>query len=188
MLYSLKNKSNATSRPLLTQMLCLAGRCRHFKNRMLIKNYSSDWVKNFEDLKLEIGKGLIGLEYQIEHVGSTSVPELDSKPIIDIDISYKNETEFEKIKSQLIKIGYHHNGNQGIVDREVFKRNVKSANGILDSIIHHLYVCPKNSKALERHILCRNFLRKNDLARLQYQEMKYSLAVKANQKKNCTLN
>lgn len=150
---------------------------------MLIEKYTPDWFNNFEDLKLEIEKGLRGLEYRIEHVGSTSVPELDSKPIIDIDISCKNETEFEKIKSQLIKIGYYHNGNQGIVDREVFKRNGKSVNRILDSISHHLYVCPKNSKALEGHILCRNFLRKNEWARLQYQEMKYYLAAKANQDK-----
>ena len=37
--------------------------------------------------------------------------------------------EFEKIKSGLIKIGYYHNGNQGIEKREVFKRNGKSFYG-----------------------------------------------------------
>jgi len=150
---------------------------------MLIKKYTSDWIKNFEDLKLEIGKGLNGLEYRIEHVGSTSVPKLDSKDIIDIDIIYKNKSEFEKIKSQLIKIGYYHNGNQGIEEREVFKRTGKITNGILDTITHHLYVCPINSKALERHILSRDFLRKNDWARLKYQEIKYQLAEQANQNK-----
>ena len=150
---------------------------------MLIKKYSSNWIKNFEDLKLEIDKGLIGLEYHIEHVGSTSIHNLDSKPIIDIDIIFKNALEFEKIKSGLLKIGYYHNGNQGIEEREVFKRNGKLLNGILDTIIHHLYVCSKNSEAVERHILMRNFLRNNDWARLKYQEMKYELAEKANQNK-----
>lgn len=150
---------------------------------MLIKKYTSHWVQHFAELKRELDKGLKGLEYQIEHVGSTSIPELDSKPIIDIDVVHKTTMEFEGIKSKLIGIGYYHNGNQGIENREVFKRNGRLLNSILDSISHHLYVCPSNSEALERHVLMRNYLRKNDLARIKYQEMKYQLAEKANQDK-----
>tara|TARA_B100000809_G_scaffold248266_1_gene278171 strand:- start:85 stop:627 length:543 start_codon:yes stop_codon:yes gene_type:complete len=150
---------------------------------MLIEKYTSDWITNFTDLKRSIESGLIGFKYQIEHVGSTSVPQLDSKPIIDIDIIYENESDFKKIKSGLIKIGYYYKGNQGIKNREVFKRDGTPTQGILDTTPHHLYVCLLDSKALERHILLRNFLRKNDWARLEYQEMKYELAHKANQNK-----
>ena len=147
---------------------------------MLIETYKSNWIKDFKDLKCEIENGLHGLVYTIEHIGSTSVPNLDSKPIIDIDIIYSKQSDFEKIKLGLEKTGYYHNGNQGIADREVFKRNEKLTNKILDTIKHHLYVCPINSKALERHILSRNFLRKNEWARIKYQQMKYELAEKAN--------
>jgi GrpB-like predicted nucleotidyltransferase (UPF0157 family) len=148
---------------------------------MLIETYKSNWIKDFKDLKCEIENGLHGLVYTIEHIGSTSVPNLDSKPIIDIDIIYFKQPDFEKIKLGLEKTGYYHNGNQGIADREVFKRNEKLTNKILDTIKHHLYVCPINSKALERHILSRNYLRKNEWARIKYQQMKYELAEKANQ-------
>lgn len=148
---------------------------------MLIVKYTSDWVKDFAALKRLIDKGLEGLEYHIEHIGSTSVPNLDSKPIIDIDIIYSEQTNFDKIKLRLEKIGYYHNGNQGIKDRDVFKRTWRSTNEILDDIKHHLYVCPINSQALERHILSRDFLRKNDWARLEYQQIKYKLAEKADQ-------
>ena len=148
---------------------------------MLIEKYSPNWIKNFADLKREIENGLHGFEYRIEHVGSTSVPNLDAKPIIDMDIIYSHQADFEKIKSGLDTIGYYHNGNQGIEDRDVFKRNGRGTHKILDSVNHHLYVCPVGSKALERHILSRNFLRKNDWARLKYQQMKYELAEKANQ-------
>ena len=150
---------------------------------MLIKKYTSNWITDFMHLKHEIENGLNGIEYQIEHVGSTSIPNLDSKAIIDIDIIYENESEFEKIKSGLIKIGYYHNGNQGIEKREVFKRKRESSHCVLDTITHNLYACIENSEPLERHILMRNFLRKNDWARLKYQEMKYELAEKANQNK-----
>lgn len=150
---------------------------------MLIERYTPDWIVDFENLKREIELGLIGLDCRIEHVGSTSIPNLDAKPIIDIDIIYENESDFDRIRSGLISLGYYHNGNQGIVNREVFKRPGTASKGILDSINHHLYVCPIWSAALERHLLMRNYLRNNDWARLKYQEMKYELAERANQDK-----
>lgn len=150
---------------------------------MLIKKYTTNWIKDFEDIKHEIEHGLGQLSFTIEHVGSTAVPNLDAKPIIDIDIIYPNQTNFEPIKTALEKIGYYHNGNQGIEDRDVFKRNNTVRHQVLDAIQHHLYVCPAHSKALERHILSRNALRKQEWARVKYQEMKYALAEKANQDK-----
>ena len=150
---------------------------------MLLKKYSTKWINDFNNIKSKIEKGLSGLTFSIEHVGSTAVPNLDAKPIIDIDVIYTEQPDFEKIKSRLENIGYYHNGNQGIEARDVFKRKGIFTYSILDEIQHHLYVCPINSKALERHILSRNFLRENDCARIKYQEMKYDLAEKANQDK-----
>ena len=148
---------------------------------MLIEKYSPDWPHFFNDIKREIENALYGIEYNIEHIGSTSVPYLDAKPIIDIDIIYSTQADFLRIKAGLEKAGYYHNGDQGIKDREVFKRDGQSVNEILDSVKHHLYVCPVNSQALERHLLSRDYLKKNNWARLEYQQMKYELAEKANQ-------
>jgi GrpB-like predicted nucleotidyltransferase (UPF0157 family) len=148
---------------------------------MLIKKYTTNWIKDFNDLKAELEKGLIGIQLTIEHIGSTAVANLDAKPIIDIDIVYTIQSDYKKIQFALEQIGYYHNGNQGIEKREVFKRHNQPTNKILDSIRHHLYVCPMDSKALERHILTRNHLQKNENARLQYQQMKYEIAEKANQ-------
>eukprot|EP01136_Pigoraptor_vietnamica_P002532 Opistho-1_new@30656 len=148
---------------------------------MILEKYSAKWINDFTSLKREIDNALTGLNYTIEHVGSTAVPDLDAKPIIDLDIIYYEQADFEKIKKRLETIGYYHNGNQGIEDRDVFKRNHLPKDGILDTIQHHLYVCPITSKALERHILSRNFLRKNDWARIKYQQMKYEIAERASQ-------
>jgi GrpB-like predicted nucleotidyltransferase (UPF0157 family) len=150
---------------------------------MLLQKYTSDWVGDFTDLKNVISEALKGLDFLIEHVGSTSIPGLDAKNIIDIDIIYEKESEFAKIKVGLLKIGYYHSGNQGIEHREVFKRKEESSHLVLDKIAHHLYVCPINSKALERHLFSRDFMRKNDGARLEYQTMKYEIADRAGQDK-----
>ena len=148
---------------------------------MLIEKYNPNWVTQFNNIKSQLESSLSGLEYRIEHVGSTSVPNLDSKPIIDIDIVYRAKPDFEKIKQGLEKIGYYHNGNQGLEGREVFKRSGQLSNEVLDRIKHHLYVCPTDSKALERHLLSRDHLRKNEEARIKYQQMKHELAEQSNQ-------
>ncbi len=162
---------------------------------MLIQRYTANWIIFFEQLKKEIQIGLEGIDCVIEHIGSTAVPELDAKPIIDIDLIYFNPAEFKKISLGLGKLGYYHNGDQGIKQREVFKRKAKGCNKIFDKIDHHLYVCLSGSKPLQRHILSRNFLRKNEWARIKYQEMKYDLAAKAGQDrkiyaalKECSIN
>ncbi len=147
---------------------------------MLMAKYTADWITAFNELKAVFQIGIQGVAYTIEHVGSTAVPHLDAKPIIDIDIIYAQQPDFEKIKSGLEKLGYYHNGNQGIQDREVFKRNHIHQHSILDRIDHHLYVCSVGSKALERHLLSRDYLRNHEWARLKYQQLKYELAEKAN--------
>jgi len=150
---------------------------------MLIQEYQSSWADDFQSIKNEILKVLSHLHISIEHIGSTAVPYLASKPIIDIDIVFDKEISFGDIEKGLEQLGYYHNGNQGIVDREVFKRNNTVSNSILDSITHHLYVCPVHSQELKRHILFRDYLIANKEARLEYQNIKYQIAQETNQDK-----
>ncbi|MEM6829421.1 MAG: GrpB family protein, partial [Bacteroidota bacterium] len=89
---------------------------------------------------------------------------------------------FPIIKNGLETLGYFHNGNQGIVDREVFKRNrTLSPHPVLDSIQHHLYVCPDFSEELKKHLLFRNYLRGHAEARKHYETIKIQLSKEANQ-------
>ena len=150
---------------------------------MLIHPYSPDWNTHFDLIKAVLHQALFSLDITIEHVGGTAVPGLSAKPIIDIDIVYKDESIFTQIKTALESIGYFHNGNQGIEDREVFKRTGSTEHDVLDTIQHHLYVCSAESPALKRHLVTRDYLRNNEWARAEYQQMKYDLAEKAGQDK-----
>ena len=77
---------------------------------MLIQKYKVEWAKDFETIK-GVLQGACGENViRIEHIGSTSVPGLAAKPIIDIDIVYQSNEAFGSIKSALRKIGYFHNG------------------------------------------------------------------------------
>ena len=86
------------------------------------------------------------------------------------------------MKNELEKIGYDHNGNQGIKEREVFKRYPSTVKDkILDTIRHHLYVCPSQSEEVRRHLLFRDFLIENERERQRYQQIKIQLAEEAKQ-------
>lgn len=146
----------------------------------LIVEYKVEWPFHFEKLKSKYTAILGHLGIEVEHVGSTAVPGLAAKDIIDIDIIYKDHNDFDKIKCILETVGYVHHGNQGIDGREVFKRNGLYHDTLLDEIKHHLYVCHFESKEVQRHLLSRNYLIKNDIARRCYQEMKYACAQEAN--------
>lgn len=149
---------------------------------MLIQAYQNRWVKDFEDIKKILQDALKHLTIAIEHVGSTAVPNLAAKPIIDIDIVYNEKTNFNTIKKRLEKIGYLHNGNQGIKDREVFKRyHTGNTHGVVDTILHHLYVCPDYSEELQRHLVFRNYLRIHEQERAEYENLKYKIAEQAGQ-------
>lgn len=149
---------------------------------MLIQEYQARWEEDFEEIRHVIAEALTGLDITIEHVGSTAVPRLAAKPIIDIDVVFSSSIDFEEVQSRLEQIGYVHNGNQGIPEREVFKRqHIARAHPILDSLSHHLYVCRAQSEELRRHLLFRDYLRTHREARQEYQELKYRIAEEARQ-------
>ena len=135
--------------------------------KIIVVPYNEKWKVEFEKIKQELlsvlGNDILG----IEHVGSTSVEGLAAKPIIDLDIVIKDYNSFEKVKSNLAKIGYIHNGDQGIKERHAFNYTDKP-----HLMRHHLYVCPAYSEALRAHIAFRDYLRTNKEDREKYSEVK----------------
>src|SRR5210317_917971 len=116
---------------------------------VLVNDYDPEWPAQFAVIAEIISEALAGIPHRIEHVGSTAVPGLAAKPIIDIDIVYVIDGDFLKIGKCLYAIGYMHNGDEGIPSREAFKRvHTNTPSRILDSISHHLYVCPADSAEL----------------------------------------
>lgn len=125
----------------------------------------------FEEIKNELEVAIGDLIISIEHVGSTSVEGLSAKPIIDIDIIIKDYSIFDAVVRKLETIGYIHEGNLGIKDREAFKYSDKT-----HLQRHHLYVCPQQSEELRRHITFRDFLKSNPEAAKKYGAVKEEAA------------
>lgn len=140
-------------------------------SNVIVLPYDREWKSDFEEIKKEIESVIGDLIVGIEHVGSTSVEGLSAKPCIDIDVVIKDYSVFEAVAQKLERIGYIHQGNLGIKDREAFKYLNKP-----HLQTHHLYVCPQYSEELHRHVTFREFLRNNIEAVKKYSLIKESAA------------
>ena len=89
--------------------------------RVVVVDYSPEWPLAFEQLKQLYTATLNGLITDIQHVGSTSVPGLAAKPVIDIDVIIESSHQLAPVVDKLAAIGYQHCGNLGIEGREAFK-------------------------------------------------------------------
>lgn len=137
--------------------------------------YKRHWAWWFITIKNQLMYTLDKEEVTIEHVGSTSIPGMSAKAVIDIDIVLSYKALFEDISQSLISIGYAYVGNQGIEGREVFKRGPMASNEALDRIPHHLYVCYEHSEELKRHLAFRDKLQKEDVLRDEYKALKEAI-------------
>lgn len=131
--------------------------------RVVVLPYDVKWRCAFEEIKREIEHAVGDLIIGIEHVGSTSVEGLAAKPCIDIDVVIRDYNVFCDVVRGLERIGYIHEGDLGIRDREAFRYENKP-----HLMNHHLYVCPEYSEELRRHITFRDFLRNNEDAAEKY--------------------
>lgn len=136
-----------------------------------VLDYDPRWAARFQQLHDLIWPRIKDSALSIEHVGSTSVPGLAAKPVIDIDIVIDSQVVFPKIKDQLAQLGYTHRGNLGIPGREAFSAS-------RSTIRHHLYVCVQGNLALRNHLALRDHLRRNSGAAEAYSRLKRDLAAR----------
>lgn len=139
--------------------------------KVTVLPYNEGWRSDFEKIKNELENAIGDMVIAIEHVGSTSVQGMSAKPCIDIDVVIKDYSVFDIIVGKLADIGYIHEGDLGIKDREAFKYTDKPH---LQS--HHLYVCPQYSAELHRHITFRDYLRTHPEAVNEYSKVKEKAA------------
>jgi GrpB-like predicted nucleotidyltransferase (UPF0157 family) len=132
--------------------------------------YDPGWPGLFQRLGDRIDAALTGVAHITEHVGSTAVPGLAAKPVIDVDVVVPDQTAADAATGALAAAGWQHQGDLGITGREAF---VPPA----DAVYHHLYVVVARSQPHRDHIDFRDFLRGHPGHAARYGELKRQLAV-----------
>ena len=136
---------------------------------IVIADHDPRWPAVFAQLRDHVANALGSLATRIEHVGSTAVPGLAAKPIIDVDVVIATRDDLPAVIRRLHPFGYRHEGDLGVPGREAFTAPTGTPP-------HHLYVCAADSAALARHLAFRDLLRAHPDTAHAYGELKRSLA------------
>jgi GrpB-like predicted nucleotidyltransferase (UPF0157 family) len=140
---------------------------------VVIVDYDLAWPERYEALRAPIAAALGPLAAEIVHLGSTSVPGLAAKPVIDLNILLRRSSDLAAVIERLASLGYRHEGDFGIVGREAFATPPRySAHD------HHLYVCAPDWAGHADQIAFRDYLRAHPRTANAYARLKRSLAIK----------
>lgn len=137
--------------------------------KIVVVDYDPAWPETFANLRDRIWPSICDTAIAIEHVGSTSVPGLAAKPIIDMTIVVPDEAAMRTVIDRLAMLGYRHQGDLGIPGRESFIRPP-------DTPSHHLYACVAGNDGLRNHLTVRDHLRNDPSAARAYGDLKKHLA------------
>lgn len=127
------------------------------------------WHEDFEQICARLRPCLPRVPHHIEHVGSTSVPGLDAKPVIDLDVVVPAASHVAPAIAALADAGWVHEGNLGIAGREAFEM-------LAGLPLHHLYLVVEGSQPHRNHVDFRDFLRSHPAEAQRYAAVKRELS------------
>ncbi len=137
--------------------------------RIAIVPYDPDWPAMYEKeaavLRSLFGDALAA----IHHIGSTSVPGLASKPIIDIMGEAVDLVRIDSFNDRMGDLGYTPRGEYGIPGRRYFFKGTRLKHS------HHVHIFAVGSPQVWRHLAFRDFLIANPSSALDYAALKESL-------------
>jgi len=138
-------------------------------SRVEIRDYDPEWPHTFERIRAHVWPAVQHAAMSLEHVGSTSVPGLRAKPVIDACIVVASRRDIPHVVKALTAIGYVHRGDLGVPGREAFKQPAALPT-------HHLYASHRGSLSLKNHLGLRDYLRAQPAAAREYGDLKATLA------------
>jgi len=140
------------------------------KSKISISEYNPNWPSLFEEEKKLILNAIRDKVVAIEHIGSTAVPGLGAKPIIDIMVAVHKLSDVDECITALATIGYKPEKEISIQRRRFFNKGTSDKH-------RHLHITEMNSEFWMRHINFRDYLRTHHETAKEYYELKKRLAV-----------
>ena len=139
------------------------------RDKVSLSPHQEVWARLFEEEKrrLEgVGEGVL----DIQHVGSTAVPGLKAKPILDIAVAVENFEEAFVLVPATERLGYTYRGENGIARRHYFVK------GPPNGRTHHIHMFEEDNEEWTKHLLFRDYLRTHPETVSAYQALKEDLA------------
>ena len=132
-----------------------------------VVDYDPRWAETFERERGRLSAVLGDSAMAIEHVGSTAVPGLAAKPILDIMVGAERTPLPERALVALGALGYQYRGDSGVPGKQYFRTNPRT---------RHLHVVEFGAADWERTLAFRDYLRAHPAAVQEYAALKRDLA------------
>jgi GrpB-like predicted nucleotidyltransferase (UPF0157 family) len=133
--------------------------------------YDSRWPARYADESERLRETLGEVVRNVHHIGSTAVPGLSAKPIIDILLEVSSLAELDECSPRLASLGYEAKGEHGIPGRRYFRRDDE-----LGERTHQVHSFEASSRQAHRHLAFRDYLISHPQVARAYAELKQELA------------
>ena len=135
-----------------------------------VLNYDPEWPLKYERERKAIAEILDGNGIAIYHIGSTSVPGLAAKPIIDMMAVVRSLEKVDDARGKFSELGYEYLGEFGIAGRRYFRKGG-------DERTHQIHIFQADDwNNIGRHLAFRDYMRTHEKERAEYAEIKTALA------------
>ncbi|ULG72184.1 GrpB family protein [Macrococcus brunensis] len=139
--------------------------------KVRLTSYDDSW-KNFFENECKVMRQIFGDEIVgFEHFGSTSVPGMKEKPVVDMMMLVKNIDDIDKFNSKLEMLGYDVAGEWGIDGRRLLRKGG-------DNRTHHIHIYQFDHSEIYRHLAVRDYLLEHPEEVKLYSGFKEELASK----------
>jgi GrpB-like predicted nucleotidyltransferase (UPF0157 family) len=135
-----------------------------------LAKHNAKWKNLFEREKRLLLKKFPNIILEIEHGGSTAIPNIPAKPIIDIFVAVKSLKNLDKIKSSLEKLGYEYHGSDGVNGRILYTK------GSPKITTHHLHFVERKGNEWKNNNLIKNYFLEHPEVAREYADLKIKLA------------
>ncbi|AFY49121.1 hypothetical protein Nos7524_3324 [Nostoc sp. PCC 7524] len=132
-------------------------------------NWRSEFASESQQIALALRENLVA----VHHIGSTAIPQIYAKPIIDILVEVKEITKVDEQSSAIEALGYEVMGEYGIPGRRYFRKHNKA--GVRT---HHIHTFAVGSADIKRHLAFRDYMIAHVEDAQKYSELKRELAKK----------
>lgn len=131
--------------------------------------YDRAWPEDFEHIREKLERLLAPYAVTTEHIGSTSVPGIAAKPLINVDIILRSAADIPVATQRLLDQGYEPRGNRYDDDVWAFMRRDGRPP-------ERIYLCPPNNRTHEHRVIFRDYLRAHPAEATAYAALKLELA------------
>lgn len=140
------------------------------QRKVVLVPHQPEWSKLADREAALIRSAFPEIISAIYHIGSTAVPGIKAKPILDFVVVAHDIHQLEEEEQTFQKLGYTAKGERGIPGRRFYS---KDTDGIRS---HHLHAFQEGHSEIKRHLIFRDYLRTHPEAALKYEQLKERLA------------